>query len=74
MHLDANAASTGEPAAEPLRTLRWGRSTAPADINLTGTLTNTNATLTLNATTGSWNFFGRSTAGQCAFADGSSFS
>src|SRR6185436_1424604 len=38
--------------------------------NLTGTVTNTGATLTLNAVTGSWNFHGTISGGTVAFADG----
>ena len=40
-------------------------------MNLTGTLTNTNSTLALNATTGLWNFFGTVSGGTVTFADGS---
>ena len=39
-------------------------------VNLTGTLTNTGSTLTLNAATGSWNFFGTIIGGTVVFADG----
>ena len=40
-------------------------------VNLTGTLNNTGATLTLNATTGSWNLAGGTiNGGTLAFADG----
>ena len=38
-------------------------------VNLTGTLTNTGSTLTLNAATGSWNFFGTIIGGTVVFAD-----
>ena len=43
-------------------------------VNVTGTLTNTGDTLTLDATTGSWNLLGGTVVGgTIAFADGSSF-
>ena len=46
-------------------------SSVSGTVNLTGTLNNTGATLTLNATTGSWNLAGGTiNGGTLAFADG----
>ncbi|MCK1368268.1 hypothetical protein, partial [Bradyrhizobium sp. 62] len=71
LHLDANAASTvnlgGTFATAGLGTIdRTG-----GVINLTGTLNNAGATLTLNTVTGSWNFYGMISGGTIVLADGS---
>ncbi|MDG9696062.1 hypothetical protein QC281_39135, partial [Streptomyces sp. DH17] len=70
LHLDANPASTfnlgGSFTTAGLGTI----SRAGGVINLTGTLNNTGATLTLSAATGSWNFVGTINGGTVVFADG----
>jgi hypothetical protein len=70
LRLDSNAASTvnlgGTFTTAGIGTINRSGGV----VNLTGTLTNANSTLTLNAATGSWNFFGTVSGGTVAFADG----
>ncbi|MEI9924494.1 MAG: DUF4347 domain-containing protein [Bradyrhizobium sp.] len=71
LHVDSNAASTvnfgGTFATSAIGTMNR----AGGIVNLTGTVTNTGATLLLNATTGSWNFAGGTiNGGTVTFADG----
>ena len=71
LHIDANAASTvnlnGSFTTAAIGTINR----AGGVVNLTGTLNNTGATLTLNAVTGSWNFLNSTiNGGTVAFAGG----
>ena len=70
LRLDANAASTLNLGGA-FTTAGLAFSRAGGVVNLTGTLNNTGNTLTLNASTGSWNFLGTINGGTVAFTGGS---